>query len=99
MKKPGRPAGARAGRAVGAGPGSGAGGAAGLGRVLAVDPRAGQLLVVLRLQRAALVPALPADDLVRLAVLLAASLPAVGPARVGRDGLALLLVPEQRLAL
>src|SRR5262245_42183379 len=70
-----------------------------LGRVLAVDPRAFQLLVGRRLQRAALVAALPAGDVVGLAALLAARLPAPGPARVGVGGLALLPVPEQRPAL
>src|SRR5438270_7926927 len=72
---------------------------AALGRVLAVDPRAGQLLVRLGRDRAARIVAVPAHDLGRLAVLLAAGLPARRPARVGLDRLALLLVPEQRLAL
>src|SRR5205085_2582621 len=72
---------------------------AALGRVLAVDPRAGQLLVRLGRDRAARVVALPAHDLARLAVLLAAGLPAFRPTGVGLDRLALLLVPEQRLAL
>src|SRR5579871_6282631 len=66
--------------------------------VLAVDPRAGQLLVLRRVQRAALVVALPADDLVGLAVLVAALLPALGPAGVGLLDLALFLVPKERLA-
>src|SRR5262245_56363781 len=70
-----------------------------LGGVLAADPRAGQLHVVGRLQQAALVAALPADDVVRLAALLAALLPARRPAGVRLDGRALALVPEQRLAL
>src|SRR5581483_12318243 len=67
-----------------------------LGRVLAVDPRAFQLLVVRRLQQAALVAGAPAHHVVRLAPLLAAGLPPPGPAGVGVDRLAVLLVPEQR---
>ena len=52
------------------------------GRVLAVDPRAGQLLVrPAASQRAARVAAVPADDLVRLAALLAAA----SPTRVAHD--------------
>src|SRR2546427_11872672 len=54
-----------------------------VGRVLAVDPGALQLLVGVRLQGAAGVAGVPADDVVRLAALLAAGLPARRPTRVG----------------
>src|SRR5579884_476835 len=69
------------------------------GGVLAVDPRAGQLLVVLRLQQAALLVALPVVDLLGLLALVAALLPALGPAGVGLLDLAHAAVPVQRLAL
>src|SRR5262245_62844770 len=70
-----------------------------LGGVLAVDPRAGELLILRRHHHAALVAALPADHVVRLAVVLAALLPVLRPAGVGLRRLALILVPEQHLAL
>src|SRR5215212_5689470 len=69
------------------------------GRVLPVDPRAFELLVRGRLQQAALVAGVPADDLVRLAALLAAGLPLAGPRTVRLLDDPLLLVPEQHLAL
>src|SRR3954447_1307368 len=68
------------------------------GGVLAVGPGAAQVLVRGRLERAAAGAAVPADDLARLAALLAAPFPARGPRGVGRHGTAALLVPEQRLA-
>src|SRR5262245_35963780 len=69
-----------------------------LGRVLAVDPRAFEFLIIGRDDDAAAVAALPADDLVRLAAPLAAGFPLVGPAVVGIGRLAVLLVPEEHLA-
>src|SRR5947209_18077028 len=68
-------------------------------RVLAVNPFAGEFLVLGRWHDAAGIAALPADDLVRLAVLLAALFPAFGPTGVGHHGLALFLVPEQNVAV
>src|SRR5438445_8325661 len=70
-----------------------------VGRVLAVYPRAGQLLVVGWDDHAAGVAGLPTHDLVRLAALLAALLPFARPAVVGENGFALLLVPEERMAV
>src|SRR5262245_18650541 len=70
-----------------------------VGRVLAVDPRALELLIVRRLQQAPLVAGVPPQDVVRLAALLRPLLPALRPAGVGVARLALLLVPEQRPAL
>src|SRR5262249_61995235 len=69
-----------------------------LGGVLAVDPRPFELLVPRRHQHAALVAALPAEDLAGLAALLAALLQVRRPRGVGLDLLALLGVPEQHLA-
>src|SRR5438094_127048 len=68
-------------------------------RVLAVDPGAAQLLVLGRFHDAARVAALPAHDLVGLAALVTPFFPAAGPAGVGGHRLALLLVPEERLAV
>src|SRR5262245_66503058 len=70
-----------------------------LGGVLAVDPRAGELLILRRHHDAALVAALPADHVVRLAAVLAVLLPVLRPAGVGLGRLVLVLVPEQYLAL
>src|SRR5262245_60669145 len=67
--------------------------------VLAIRPRPGQLLVVWRLEQTAGVAGGPADDLGRLAVLLAALLPAGRPALVGQRGLPLGLVPEEHLSV
>src|SRR5204863_5417611 len=75
-----------------------AAGAALLGRVLAVGPRPFQLLVRGRLDGAAGVASLPADDLVRLAALLAPRLQLAGPGGIRLDRLAVLPVPEQHLA-
>src|SRR5205807_1347499 len=70
-------------------------GAGALGGILAVGPRPLQLLILRRLQQAARLAGFPAEDLVRLAMLLAALLPLLGPAVIGGSRLALLLVPEQ----
>src|SRR5262245_66447200 len=68
-----------------------------VGGVPAVGPRAFQGLVVRRGEHAALVAGLPADDLARLAALLAPLLQLGRPRAVGLDRLVLLLVPEQHL--
>src|SRR5262245_56791913 len=65
------------------------------GRILAVNPRTSQLLVIRRREQAAGVASVPADDLVGLAALLAALLPICRPGRVGLGGCAFVLVPEQ----
>src|SRR6476620_436662 len=69
-----------------------------LGRVLAVDPRAFELLVIRRDDDAAAVAALPALDLVRLAALLTAGLPPLGPASLILRRFAGVLVAEEHLA-
>src|SRR6266568_4064035 len=63
--------------------------------ILAVNPGAAELLVIGRHNHTARVAALPADDLIGLAALLAALLQTSCPAGVGRDRLALLGIPEQ----
>src|SRR6266487_4015041 len=66
-----------------------------LRRILAISPGAAKLLVIGRHDNAARVTTLPADDLIGMAVLLAALLQTSRPAGVGVHRLALLGVPEQ----
>src|SRR2546421_540341 len=70
-------------------------GADAVGRILAIDPRAGQLLILRRVEQAAGVAGLPVLDLVGLAALLTALLPARRPGVVGWPRLTSLAVPEQ----
>src|SRR6266436_4993186 len=63
--------------------------------ILAVNPGAAELLVIGRHNHTARVAALPADDLIGLAALLAALLQTSCPAGVGRDRLTLFGIPEQ----
>src|SRR5262245_39896793 len=65
-----------------------------LRRVFAIGPRACQFHVFRWFEETARVACVPADNLARLTVLLAALLPALGPTAVRELGAAALLVPE-----
>src|SRR5207237_371123 len=70
-----------------------------LGRILAADPVALELLIARRLEQRTGVAGPPADHLVGLAAELAPLFPPGRPRAVGLDDLAVLLVEEQGLAL
>src|SRR6266851_6098729 len=69
-----------------------------VGGILTVDPGAAEFLVIGRYNDAAGVAGLPADDLVRMAALLAPLLQAGRPTSVGRHGFPLFRIPEQSSA-